>query len=152
MSHPRVVAIDYGTKRVGIAISDPLKLFAQPLGTFDAAGAVDALRTVRDTDGLDCIVIGWPLAEDGKEGVATRRVDEFVRRLRNALGKITVVRWDERHSSEAARDGLKERGQSVRKGGANGKSPAEAGRLDQAVAGMLLQEYLDSVGMTGSPS
>lgn len=150
MPHPRVVAVDYGTKRVGLAISDPLRMFAQPLGTFDPTGAVEALKSIRDTHGLDCIVVGWPLAEDGKEGVATRRVDEFVRRLRNALGKITVVRWDERHTSEAARDALKERGQSVRKGGAKGKGSGEGGRLDQAVAGILLQEYLDSLGASGS--
>lgn len=130
----RIVGVDYGTKRVGLAVSDPLRLFAQPVGTFGPDEAVDRLRAIHDEFGIAVVVIGWPLQEDGTEGEATRRVDAFVRRLRNALRGIRVVRWDERHTTEEIR---------ARQGGRRTRSD-DRGRIDTAVAGLLLQEYLDS--------
>lgn len=131
MSTGRIVGIDYGTKRVGIAMADPLGMFAQPVGTFDPDGAILRLRAIREEDGIRTVVIGWPLSEEGLETESTRRVDLFVRRLRNALGKVEVVRLDERYTSEEARDRLK------------GRGPIGAGRLDTVAAGIILQEYLD---------
>ncbi len=139
MASGRIVGIDFGTRRVGIAVSDPLRMFSQPLGTYDPSGAVEMLRGLRDRDGIDTVVIGWPLDEEGREGPATRRVDEFVRRLRNALGRITVVRVDERYTSEAVKDTL-----------AGGFGARTRGRVDTAVAGLLLQEYLDALPGEGN--
>jgi len=132
MSEGRVVGLDFGTRRVGVAIADPLEMFAQPVGTFDQDGAVAKLRSIRDSDGVRTVVIGWPLSEDGTENESTRRVDQFVRRIRNALGRVEVVRWDERYTTEEARDRLRGRGSS------------EGGRLDTAAAGIILQEFLDA--------
>lgn len=132
MGEGRVVGIDYGTKRVGIAIADPLGMFAQPVGTFDPDGAIGKLRSIGQDDGIRTVVIGWPLSEDGRETDSTRRVDRFVRRIRNALGTVEVVRWDERYTSEEARDRLR------------GRGPVGVGRVDTAAAGIILQEYLDS--------
>ncbi len=132
MSEGRIVGIDYGTRRVGIAMSDPLGIFSQPVGTFDPDEAIRKLRAIGDGDGIRTIVIGWPLSEDGRETESTRRVDLYVRRIRNALGKVEVVRWDERYTSEEARDRLR------------GRGPVGLGRLDTAAAGIILQEFLDS--------
>ena len=132
MSEGRVVGVDFGTKRVGIAVADPLAMFAQPVGTFSPDEAIARLRAIRDEDGILTVVIGWPLSEDGRETESTRRVDQFVRRIRNAVGKVNVVRWDERYTSEEARDRLV------------GIGPIDVGRLDTAAAGIILQEYLDS--------
>jgi putative holliday junction resolvase len=131
---PRVVAVDYGTKRVGVALADPLRLFAQPFGTFSQQEAVERLRHLHATDGVAVVVIGWPLTEEGAEGAATARVQQYANRLRNALPGVEIVKWDERYTSELARRQLKEAGRR--------RAP---GRLDAAAAGIILQEYLDSL-------
>ncbi len=134
--HPRIVAVDYGTKRVGLAVSDPLRLFAQPFGTFAPDEAVEALRALQRTDGLETIVVGWPLTPDGEEGAATERVRPYFNRLRNAFPGVEVVRWDERFSSARAKE-------AIRAAGAGRKARRDKGRVDRAAAAVVLQEYLD---------
>ena len=104
MSQPRIVAIDYGTKRVGIALADPLRLFAQPYGTFTQQEAVARIRALHAEEGVATIVIGWPLMEDGEEGIATERVQQYINRLRNALPGVEIVKWDERYTSLMAKE------------------------------------------------
>ena len=133
MPEPRIVAVDYGTKRVGVAVADPLRLFAQPFGTFSQAEAVEQLRRLQAEDGLAVIVLGWPLTETGEEGKATARVQQYANRLRNALPGVEIVKWDERYTSELAKEKLREAGGRHTKG-----------RVDAAAAGVILQEYLDS--------
>jgi putative holliday junction resolvase len=133
---PRIAAVDYGTRRVGVAVSDPLRLFAQPHGTFDADGALAALQRLHETDGLAVVVVGWPLEEDGTEGLAVRRVVPFRNRLRKAFPGAEVVEWDERYSSQQATA-------AIRASGAGRKARREKGRVDRAAAAVILQEYLD---------
>lgn len=135
-SRPRIAAVDYGTKRVGLAISDPLRLFAQPFGTFPPDAAVEALRALHRDEGIETIVVGWPLTPDGEEGAATRRVEPFFNRLRNAFPGVDVVRWDERYSSARAKE-------AIRAAGAGRKARRDKGRVDRAAAAVVLQEYLD---------
>ncbi len=137
MPVPRIVAIDYGTKRVGVALADPLRLFAQPLGTFSPHEAVERLQRLHAEEGLSVIVIGWPLTEAGGEGPATERVQEYVNRLRNALPGVEVVKWDERYTSELAK-------RRIYASGGTRKRRAEKARVDAAAAGIILQEYLDA--------
>ncbi len=77
--------------------------------------------------------MGWPLMEDGSEGEATRRVDAYISRLSKMLRGVKFVRWDERYTSEEAKDRLRGR---LRRG--------DKGRVDMAAAGIILQEYLDA--------
>lgn len=132
---PRIVGVDYGTKRIGVAVADPLRMFAQPHGAFTPKGAVEALRRIEKTDGLATVVIGWPLTESGEEGAATERVAQYVRRLSNAFPEAKIVRRDERHTSEMARDVFRETGGRV-----------EKGHVDAAAAALILQDYLDAGG------
>lgn len=132
----RIVGVDFGTKRAGIAVADPLHLFAQPAGAFSPADAVVELQRIQQEDGLKTIVIGWPLTEAGAEGASVQRVKEYIARLERALPGVEIVRWDERFSSEAARRKIAEAG--PRKG-ARGRK----GRVDAAAAAIILQEYLD---------
>ncbi len=92
---PRIVAVDYGTKRVGLALADPLRLFAQPYGTFSQDEALARLRTPHAEQGLAVIVVGWPLTEAGEEGAATQRVQQYINRLRKALPGVALVKWDD---------------------------------------------------------
>lgn len=139
MTTPRIVAVDYGKKRVGLAVADPLRLFSRPLGTYDPDGAIDALRQLYEAEGLAVIVVGWPLTLDGEEGEATRFVQPYVNRLRNAFKGVEIVKWDERFSSERAKAAILEAG--VRR-----KARREKGRVDAAAAAIILQEYLDERG------
>lgn len=130
----RIVGVDYGTKRVGLALADPLCMFAQALGTFDPRQAVEEIRQIETREGVATIVVGWPLLQDGSEGLMTARTNEYVNRLRNAFPKADVVTWDERHTTEMARSAKKEaRSKGVR------RDPG----LDAVAACVILQDYLE---------
>ncbi len=137
-SKGKIVAIDCGTKRVGIAVSDPLQLFAQPFGTFDPESALRALVDLNRKEHVSVFVIGWPLLPDGTKGKATDMVDRFVSRMKNRMDDISVIKQDERFSSEMARELLSE-----------GPKPSlgarKKGRLDTAAAGLILQDYLNTI-------
>ncbi len=134
----RWVGIDYGTRRVGIAIADPLRLFAQPLGTFSPAEALARLVALHQEEGLELAVVGWPLLPDGSEGDATEAVAVFIERLEAAVPGIQVARWDERYTSVLAAEKIREAGPNRRWG-------RNKGRIDTAAAAIILQEYLDDV-------
>ena len=139
----RIVAVDYGTKRVGVALADPLRLFAQPYGTFSQDEAVARLRTLHAEEGLAVVVVGWPLTEAGEEGSATQRVQQYINRLRKALPGVALIKWDEYYTSELAKERLQETG-------ARQKQRADKGRVDAAAAGIILEEYLDDLKRDGS--
>ena len=134
--------MDYGTRRVGLAVTDPFRLFAQPLGTFSPEGAVAHLQALHRREGLEAVVVGWPLTEAGEEGKATRRVAPFLGRLRNALPGVAVVTQDERYTTRRAVEALLESG--VRKKAR--RQAKQRGRLDAAAAAVILQDYLDDKG------
>lgn len=127
--------MDFGTKRTGIALADPLRLFAQPAGAFPPGEAVDELRRIHREEGIETLVIGWPLTEAGEEGISVQRVKEYVARLERALPGVEIVRWDERFTSEYAKRKIAEAG--PRKGMRGRK-----GRVDAAAAAVILQEFL----------
>lgn len=127
-----------GTKRVGLATSDPLRLFAQVEGTYPPDEALGTLKTLNSEEGIDVVVVGWPLTEEGEEGEATEMVEAFVERLREALGPIPVERRDERYTSKMAKDLL-------RRAGVSQPGRYDKGRVDAAAAAVILQDYLDSM-------
>lgn len=134
------MAVDFGTKRVGVAIADPLRLFAQPVGTFPPNEALDVLTRVGNEEGVDVVVIGWPLESDGSLGRMTKLVGEYINRIRKRLPEAEIVRRDERHTSERAKELIRSSMRpSLRSSGRE--------RIDTAAAGLLLQEYLDEQRM-----
>ncbi|MEF8815907.1 MAG: Holliday junction resolvase RuvX [Salinibacter sp.] len=135
-SEARVVGVDVGTKRVGVAVADPLRLFARPHGTYAPEEALDELRTLRAEDGIDRVVVGWPLTEEGAAEEATEMVEAYVDRIRDTLGTVEVVREDERYTSEIAKDLLREAGVSQ-------PGRYDKGRVDAAAAAVILQGYLN---------
>ena len=134
--HKRVVGIDYGTKRVGVAVSDPLHLFATPVGTFTPGEALLEIKRIHEIKALGAIVIGWPLTEKGEEKKATLRVQEYINRLAKAFPSIPVHKVDERYSSRRATAALVNAGVSK-------KARRQKGRIDSAAAAVILQDYLD---------
>lgn len=130
------MGVDVGTKRVGVAVADPLRLFARPHGTYAPDEALDVLRTLRAEEGIDRIVVGWPLTEDGTAGEATEMVEAYVERVRETLGNVKIAREDERYTSEIAKDLLREAGVSQ-------PGRYDKGRVDAAAAAVILQGYLN---------
>ncbi len=134
-SAPRIVGVDYGSKRTGLAIADPLGLFARPLGTFAPGLATAELVKLDTREGVATIALGWPLEPDGAEGSAVERVRSFEGRLKKALPHVSIVRIDERYSSAHASTRLHEAGASRR-------VRRDKGLVDAAAACVILEDYL----------
>jgi putative holliday junction resolvase len=137
--YKRVVAIDFGTKRIGVARSDPLGMFAQPVGTFDIDGLQEVLEGLLRQDGIDRIIVGYPLSDRGTANRMTSVIDRFVEELVRRFPLIPVETVDEHSSSKEARRILVDSGSSRKK-------RKVKGRVDTAAACVILQGYLDSEG------
>ena len=133
----RVVAIDYGTKRIGVARSDPLWLFAQPVGTFDRAGLSKTLDAMTKADDIALVIVGYPLSESGEKNAMTGVIDRFIESLHEEFAQLRIETVDEHHSSRDARSILVASGKSR-------KNRQQKGRLDSAAACVLLGEYLEN--------
>lgn len=132
----RVLGVDYGRARIGVAISDELGMLAHALETIPAADIKMAARRVaeiaRERD-VDCVVLGMPRRMDGAMGTAAAEVTEFAERLRPLL-PCKLVTWDERLTTTAANRALRDAGQKTRQ---------TRSIVDQVAAQMILQGYLD---------
>lgn len=137
MATERILAVDVGGKRYGLAQSDPMRIFASPVGTFDEKGVFDRIRDIRLASAVTTLVVGWPVNMDGTEGEATARADAFIRRCGALFPDLTCVRVDERLTSVMAQ-------RSIRESGVNRKRRQEKGLVDTVAAAHLLQSYLDS--------
>ena len=133
----RLLALDYGTKRVGVAKSDPFGSFAQPVGTFSPENIFTAIEELLHEDPFETIIVGYPLNSDGSKSRMTELVDRFIEELRKAFPDTTVKTIDEYGSSREASKLLVESGLSRKK-------RQRKGRLDCAAACLILQNYIDS--------
>lgn len=138
----RVLGIDYGKKRVGIAVSDPLRLFARRLDTItrvhgDEPGPVDHIVSLCIENDVDTIVVGLPLRTDGKESTIAEEAIQFADALREKAN-IQVEMFDERFTSQLASRVIVETG-AGKKGKKRDKS-----LVDKIAAEILLQEWLDA--------
>ncbi|HKJ69487.1 MAG TPA: Holliday junction resolvase RuvX [bacterium] len=143
MAHPgRIVALDFGTRKIGVAISDALQITAAPLKTIryrSRETLFEELRSlIRDREVIE-VVVGVPYTMRGGESHTTREVKEFITWLAENLD-IPVQTIDERLSSQQAKQTLQEMG--VRTG-------HEKDRVDAMAASHLLRLYLDSRGDVG---
>lgn len=132
----RVLAVDPGEKRLGVAISDPSGLVANPLKVFEhIARAIDAAQVVQIAleQGARLIVVGQALDSDGQPTPASRRSARLAAAIRTQT-EIPVVLWDESHSTQAARQARQAMGV---------KRSRRTGHLDELAATVILQTYLD---------
>src|SRR5205814_1325481 len=134
----RILAIDHGTKRMGIALSDELGMIAQPLKFIEAepfAKFLDRVKEILREKEVELILIGMPRNMDGSYGPAALKVQEFVAVLKDAVA-VPIQTVDERLSSVQAQKFLRDAGK---------KSKQQRGQVDQTAAAILLQSYLDNV-------
>lgn len=132
----RIIGIDYGRKRVGLAMADPFRMFAQTIGTYSPNVALAELINIHQESGVELVVIGWPLTLDDGENEVTRFVQEYIHRIKKKLPAVPVIKYDERYSSRRASTALVD-------AGVGKKARAKKGRLDAAAAAIILQDYLD---------
>lgn len=135
----RILAIDHGTKRMGIAISDELKMIAQPLEFIPSepfAPFLDRLRAIIREKEVEMILVGMPRNMDGSYGPAALKVQEFVAVLKDAIA-IPITVWDERLTSAQANRFLLQ---------GNVRRSDRKQKVDKTAAAILLQSYLDSLG------
>jgi putative Holliday junction resolvase len=135
----RILALDHGTKRIGIAISDELKMIAQPLEFSPAEPFLEFVtrlkEIIRDKE-VELILIGMPRNMDGSYGPAALKVQEFIAVLKDMVA-IPIQTWDERLTSAQAQRFLIQ-------GGVRRQDRKE--KVDKMAASILLQSYLDSLG------
>jgi putative Holliday junction resolvase len=135
----RILAIDHGTKRMGIAVSDEMRTIAQPL-EYIAAEPIDKfferLAEIIADKQVSLIVVGVPRNMDGTYGPAAVKVQEFVTALKEAV-TIPIKSWDERLTSVQANRYLIE---------ADVRRSKRKEKVDKTAAAILLQSYLDSIG------
>jgi putative Holliday junction resolvase len=133
----RILALDHGTKRIGVALSDELGWIAQPLETFERRTLERDIAHIQDlvrTYDVGQVVLGLPLRLNGEEGPAVQAVHEFVARLGEVL-TVPIVTWDERMTTKAAEDLLISADVSRKK---------RKGVVDRVAAAILLQSYLEA--------
>lgn len=139
----RILALDVGLRRVGMAISDPSGMLARPLQTIDVSGrnpveciAREIERLAAEDDGLGGVVIGLPRHLDGGASEQTLQVQQFIDRLRGRI-TIPIATEDERLTSREAESRLATRERDWRK---------RKAQLDAAAAAIILQDFLDRRG------
>lgn len=139
MLKKRIVALDVGTKRVGIARSDLLQLTANPIGAFPPRKVAEVLLKMdAEEGGIEEIVVGWPLTPAGNEAEAIHMVRSFLGELVKSFPDTPITKRDERFTSVLARRALMDSGRKK-------KIRETRGMLDQTAAALILQEYLDEI-------
>ena len=133
----RILSLDYGKKRTGIAVTDPLKLIATGLTTVDTQILFDFLKKYIATETVEKIIIGEPFNLDGTVTDSTAAVQHCIRRLKNAFPSIPIETVDERFTSKMASKAMVEMGMKK-------KDRQKKGTIDEVAATMMLQEYLES--------
>lgn len=134
----RFLGVDVGSKRTGLARTDLLNMFASPVGTFSLAVVFDEIKKQVEEEGpVRGIVVGWPLTPQGTPTHATELADAFIKKCEADFPDIPVHRMDERYSSREA-------GRILAQSGVPKKKRQQKGRLDQAAAAWILQQFIDS--------
>ena len=132
----RILAFDYGTKRIGIAVTDPLQIIATGLGTIHPKDIIDYLRKYLQTEQAELFVVGEPLQMDGSPSQSTPHIKGFITLLKKHFPEIPIERIDERFTSKMASAVVAQSG--FKKSDRRNKE-----RLDTISATIILQTYLE---------
>lgn len=132
----RLIGIDYGRKRVGVALSDPLCIFASPLETVPAAKIIDYLKNFAEKETITRFVVGYPLNMNGQPSEAAADIDIFLKTLSKQFPDIPVTLEDERFTSVLAHRAMID-------GGMKYQDRRDKNSVDKISAAIILQSYLD---------
>lgn len=139
----RLIGIDFGRKRTGLAASDPLGIFASPLETVHSANLIDYIKNYAQKERIVRFVVGYPRNLDGRPSEAASDVDVFLKQLAKAFPDIPVTLEDERFTSVLAHRAMID-------GGMKASDRRDKSSVDKISAAIILQGYMDR--MSGAPS
>lgn len=131
------MAIDYGKKRTGVAVSDPAKIIAGGLATVDTPGLLKFIGTYMEREPVELIVVGKPTTMSGQPSENAARVSEFVKALRRKVG-VPVELYDERFTSVLAHRAMID-------GGLKKMERRDKALVDKISATIILQSYMESI-------
>lgn len=135
---PRILAIDYGAKRTGLAVTDPLGMIASPLDVLPSHTLENFLKTYFNREEVSHVIIGMPKNIDGKPTNATPLVQAFINRFKKVFPAMELILHDERFTSKMAMD-------AMIAGGMKKKDRRNKGNVDKVSATIILQSYLESI-------
>jgi putative Holliday junction resolvase len=137
----RILAIDYGSKRVGIAVTDPLRMIANGLTTVHSKDVISFLENYLKKESVDEIVVGEPKTLQNQKSDSARFIDPFVKHLQKKFPEKKIVRYDERFTSALAH-------QTMLMGGLKKKDRQNKETVDMVSATILLQDYMSFLEST----
>jgi putative Holliday junction resolvase len=137
MSLSRIMSIDYGTVRIGIALSDPLQIIANPFKVIQNSEeeVFSEINSIIKSEKVGKIILGLPVNLEGKDTKKTIEVRDFFEKLKNRIS-IPIIFWDESYSSAEAEDILRKMGKSIKE---------SRKVVDKFAASIILKSYLDSI-------
>ena len=137
----RILSVDYGKKRTGLAVTDPLQIIANGLVTVATSKLFDFLKDYISKEEVELIVVGRPLQLNGQPSENLARVEQFVNRWRKAMPEVPIEYYDERFTSVLAQ-------QAIIASGVKKKTRREdKGLVDEVSATIILQDYMRSKGL-----
>lgn len=136
----RILAIDYGTKRVGVAVTDPLGMIAGALATVETPCIFDFLNEYLTVNDCNRLVIGYPLTLRNEPAEVTREIDRFIERFASLYPYIEVIKYDERFTSKLAFD-------TILASGIGRRKRRDKAVIDRISATIILQNYLESISV-----
>ena len=136
----RIVAIDYGNKRVGLAATDPLKIIASAIDTIDEPKVIDFLKAYIKVENVELFVVGEPFRFDGSPAQSTGSINKFIDTLKKNFPTIPIDREDESFSS-------KEAFQTMIDSGITKKKRRDKAIIDRVSATIILKNYMRNNGL-----
>ena len=134
----RILAIDYGKKRTGLAVTDPLRITANPLLTIETKELINWLQTYFEKEKVDIVVIGHPTQMNGQESESMNYIRPFIGNFKKQFPTIPITMYDERFTSVLAH-------QAMIAGGMKKKDRQDKAIVDKIAACIILEGYLDSL-------
>ena len=134
----RIIALDFGTKRTGVAVTDPMQIIASGLDTVLTTDLISFLKSYMVTEPVSTIVLGEPKQMDNTPSESEAAIGSFILTLKAEFPGIEIARQDERFTSKMAV-------QAMIVGGMKKKKRQEKGRVDQISATLILQAYLNRI-------
>jgi putative Holliday junction resolvase len=132
----RILGIDYGKKRIGLAVTDPLKMFASPLETINIQEFDDFINEYLKSEDVDAFVIGYPVQMNNKPSESVKYIDPFIRNIKKRFPGKELHLIDERFTSKIAL-------RTMIDGGVKKEKRQDKSMVDKISASIILQSYLD---------
>ncbi len=133
----RIIGIDYGNKRIGLAVTDPLQIFASPLDTVSQQEFYNYIENYQKTEAIEAFVIGYPVQMNNEPSESVKHIDPFIKKLKRAFPGKQIHLIDERFTSRMAF-------QTMIDGGVSKNDRRDKSIVDRISAAIILQSFLDN--------